>query len=199
MYAERKGWDLGEVEVEVDIEYEEPRADARFDVDPALAGGARPRSSASALLAIAGKCPVHRVLDDETEVDDRRPGRGASEWTSGSAAGPASSPAPAAASAARPRGCSAPRGPTCCWSPAARSGSPRRREEAGAAGAEAGGRAEAWPLDVTAEDAGERMLAAASERFGELDVLVNNAGTAQLARPRRGPRRGLARRSASST
>jgi 3-oxoacyl-[acyl-carrier protein] reductase len=52
-------------------------------------------------------------------------------------------------------------------------------EEAGAAGAEAGGGAEILSLDVTAEDAGERMLAAARERFGALDVLVNNAGTAK--------------------
>ena len=48
-----------------------------------------------------------------------------------------------------------------------------------AAGAEAGGRAEALALDVTDEDAGERMLAAATERFGALDVLVNNAGAAR--------------------
>jgi 3-oxoacyl-[acyl-carrier protein] reductase len=41
------------------------------------------------------------------------------------------------------------------------------------------GRAETLVLDVTTTDAGERMLAAASERFGALDVLVNNAGTAQ--------------------
>jgi 3-oxoacyl-[acyl-carrier protein] reductase len=53
------------------------------------------------------------------------------------------------------------------------------REEAAAAGAEAGGRAESVALDVTAEDAGERMLATAVERFGALDVLVNNAGAAQ--------------------
>ena len=45
--------------------------------------------------------------------------------------------------------------------------------------AEAGGRAAHLVLDVTAEDAGERMLAAAAERFGRLDVLVNNAGAAR--------------------
>jgi 3-oxoacyl-[acyl-carrier protein] reductase len=44
---------------------------------------------------------------------------------------------------------------------------------------EAGGRAEALVLDVTQPDAGERMLAAATESFGKLDVLVNNAGTAK--------------------
>jgi 3-oxoacyl-[acyl-carrier protein] reductase len=41
------------------------------------------------------------------------------------------------------------------------------------------GRAEPLALDVTAPDAGERMLAAATERFGALDVLVNNAGSAR--------------------
>jgi 3-oxoacyl-[acyl-carrier protein] reductase len=53
------------------------------------------------------------------------------------------------------------------------------RQEALAAGEAAGGRAETLALDVTAEDAGERMLAAATERFGALDALVNNAGAAQ--------------------
>jgi 3-oxoacyl-[acyl-carrier protein] reductase len=52
-------------------------------------------------------------------------------------------------------------------------------EEASAAGAEAGGKAAPLVLHVTAEDAGERMAAAAGERFGGLDVLVNNAGSAQ--------------------
>jgi len=52
-------------------------------------------------------------------------------------------------------------------------------EEASAAGADRGGRAETLSLDVTDDDAGERMVAATEERFGSLDVLVNNAGTAQ--------------------
>jgi 3-oxoacyl-[acyl-carrier protein] reductase len=52
-------------------------------------------------------------------------------------------------------------------------------EEMNAADAERGGRAEALALDVTDDDAGARMLAAAEESFGTLDVLVNNAGTAR--------------------
>ncbi|MGA8744257.1 MAG: SDR family oxidoreductase [Solirubrobacterales bacterium] len=52
-------------------------------------------------------------------------------------------------------------------------------EEAGAAGYEAGGCAAHLSLDVTSEDAGKRMLALATERFGALDVLVNNAGAAR--------------------
>lgn len=46
------------------------------------------------------------------------------------------------------------------------------------AGAESGGEAAALPLDVTRPDAGEQILEEASARFGGLDVLVNNAGTA---------------------
>jgi 3-oxoacyl-[acyl-carrier protein] reductase len=52
-------------------------------------------------------------------------------------------------------------------------------DAATAAGAEAGGRAKTLLLDITSADAGERMLASATERFGALDVLVNNAGSAQ--------------------
>ena len=44
---------------------------------------------------------------------------------------------------------------------------------------EAGGAAETLALDVTAPDAGERMVAACREQFGGLDVLVNNAGVAR--------------------
>ncbi len=53
-----------------------------------------------------------------------------------------------------------------------------RLADAAEEAAGAGGRAETLALDVTDPDAGERMLAAASERFGSLDVLVNNAGAA---------------------
>jgi 3-oxoacyl-[acyl-carrier protein] reductase len=51
--------------------------------------------------------------------------------------------------------------------------------KATAAGMETGGRAEILSLDITDEDAGERMLNAANDRFGALDVLVNNAGSAK--------------------
>jgi NAD(P)-dependent dehydrogenase (short-subunit alcohol dehydrogenase family) len=54
--------------------------------------------------------------------------------------------------------------------------SAERLEEALARCLAAGGPAEVLELDVTEPDAGERMVAAASEPFGGLDVLVNNAG-----------------------
>jgi 3-oxoacyl-[acyl-carrier protein] reductase len=40
-------------------------------------------------------------------------------------------------------------------------------------------RADTLALDATDADAGETILAACEERFGKLDVLVNNAGTAR--------------------
>ena len=52
-------------------------------------------------------------------------------------------------------------------------------EEAKRAAEAADGVASSLALDVTGDDAGERMLAAAEESFGALDVLVNNAGAAK--------------------
>jgi 3-oxoacyl-[acyl-carrier protein] reductase len=52
-------------------------------------------------------------------------------------------------------------------------------DDCGRAGAPEQGRAAALAVDVTAADAGERIAAEAEDRFGRLDVLVNNAGTAR--------------------
>ncbi len=66
MYAERKGWDVGPVEVDVDVEYESyaPRSFAvALRLPEELSDEQRER-----LLAIARRCPVHRVLAGETPV-----------------------------------------------------------------------------------------------------------------------------------
>jgi 3-oxoacyl-[acyl-carrier protein] reductase len=52
-------------------------------------------------------------------------------------------------------------------------------DECAAAGEEAGGRAESLALDVTDPSAAERIVGEAAERLGQLDVVVNGAGTAQ--------------------
>ncbi|HXE98916.1 MAG TPA: SDR family oxidoreductase [Solirubrobacterales bacterium] len=52
-------------------------------------------------------------------------------------------------------------------------------DEAARQCAAAGGRAEPLALDVTEPEAGERIVATATASFGQLDVLVNNAGTAR--------------------
>jgi 3-oxoacyl-[acyl-carrier protein] reductase len=51
-------------------------------------------------------------------------------------------------------------------------------EEVAAACGDSGGRAAHAALDVTREEAGDHILAAAEQDFGALDVLVNNAGAA---------------------
>jgi putative redox protein len=66
MYAERKGWDVGGIEVEVDVEYE-GHVPTYFAVGLklplTLSDEQRQR-----LLAIAEHCPVHKVLVGEAKV-----------------------------------------------------------------------------------------------------------------------------------
>ena len=52
-------------------------------------------------------------------------------------------------------------------------------DECAAAGQEAGGRAESLVADVTEAEAAERIVSEAGARLGQVDVLVNNAGTAR--------------------
>lgn len=67
MYAARKGWELGDVEVEVDVEYGEKSVPRAFDVALRLPAGLS-EDQLERLKRIAGRCPVHRVLSSETEV-----------------------------------------------------------------------------------------------------------------------------------
>ena len=52
-------------------------------------------------------------------------------------------------------------------------------DECAAAAEAGGGRAESLAIDVTQSDAADRIVREADERFGQLDVLVNNAGAAR--------------------
>jgi putative redox protein len=66
MYADRKGWDVGAIEVDVDVAYD-GAVPASFAVALRL-----PREldddQRQRLLTIAAKCPVHRVLVGEATV-----------------------------------------------------------------------------------------------------------------------------------
>ena len=67
MYAERKGWDVGAVEVEVDVAYDGfvPSAfAATIRLPSALDDEQRER-----LLAISRKCPVQKVISGATAVE----------------------------------------------------------------------------------------------------------------------------------
>ena len=66
MYAERKGWDLGRVEVDVEAEHE-GHAPRSFEITLRLPSELSEEQRAR-LLVIAGKCPVHRTLAQETPV-----------------------------------------------------------------------------------------------------------------------------------
>jgi putative redox protein len=70
MYAKRKGWDIGRIEVEAEYAPAERGAPTRFKLLLRL-----PRDLTSEqverLSVIAAKCPVHRTLDGEVMFDER--------------------------------------------------------------------------------------------------------------------------------
>ena len=67
MYADRKGWNVGELEVEVEMEYAQSSVPRSFLVIVRLPT-ALTEDQVERLKAIAGKCPVHRALRHDTEV-----------------------------------------------------------------------------------------------------------------------------------
>ena len=69
MYAKRKEWEVGAVEVEVEVTYEDFTPSsfaATIRLPPGLSDEQRKR-----LLIIASKCPVHKVIASETPVSNR--------------------------------------------------------------------------------------------------------------------------------
>ena len=70
MYAKRKGWDLGPVEVQVDYTPAERGCPTRFKLALRLPSGCSEEQIQS-LQVIAAKCPVHRTLEGEGMFDDR--------------------------------------------------------------------------------------------------------------------------------
>jgi putative redox protein len=69
MYARRKGWDLGALEVEVEWESEQQgrrRYEVVIKVPAPLSEEQKGR-----LRVIAGKCPVHRALTGKVEINDQ--------------------------------------------------------------------------------------------------------------------------------
>jgi putative redox protein len=66
MYAERKDWDLGRLEVDVEVSYE-GTVPNDYEVSIKLPDGLD-EEQRRRLLVIATKCPVHRVLAGEAQV-----------------------------------------------------------------------------------------------------------------------------------
>jgi len=69
MYAKRKGWDLGPIEVQVDYAPAERGCPTKFKLDLRLPKGCT-EEQRERLQVIAAKCPVHRTLEGEVMFED---------------------------------------------------------------------------------------------------------------------------------
>ncbi len=70
MYAQRKGWDIGGVEVACDYTPADRGCPTRFNLVLRLPEGLS-QEQVERLRIIAAKCPVHRTLDGEVMFDER--------------------------------------------------------------------------------------------------------------------------------
>ena len=70
MYAERKGWEIGEVIVDVDYEPAQRGSPTKFEMVVKLPKEL-PEDQREKLMQIAAKCPVHRTLEGEVMFDER--------------------------------------------------------------------------------------------------------------------------------
>jgi putative redox protein len=69
MYARRKGWDIGEVVVDVDYEPAQRGSPTRFTLDIRMPKEV-PDDQRERLMQIAAKCPVHRTLEGEVMFEE---------------------------------------------------------------------------------------------------------------------------------
>jgi putative redox protein len=70
MYAARKGWDIGHIEVDVEYSPAERGCPTKFDLVMRLPEHL-PAEQVERLRVIAAKCPVHRALDGEVMFQER--------------------------------------------------------------------------------------------------------------------------------
>jgi putative redox protein len=70
MYAQRKGWDVGPVEVDVQYSPAERGCPTKFDLVLHLPAHLSDEQVAN-LRVIAAKCPIHRTLDGEVMFTER--------------------------------------------------------------------------------------------------------------------------------
>ena len=70
MYAKRKGWNIGDVEVDVDYEPAQKGSPTKFTMAVRLPKEL-PEEQGERLMQIAAKCPVHRTLEGEVMFEER--------------------------------------------------------------------------------------------------------------------------------
>ncbi len=69
MYANRKGWAVGEVVVDVTYEPAQRGSPTKFQMDVQLPKEL-PEDQREKLMTIAARCPVHRTLEGEVMFDE---------------------------------------------------------------------------------------------------------------------------------
>jgi putative redox protein len=69
MYADRKGWDLGDVVVDVDYEPAQRGSPTKF-VMRVKVPKELPEEQRERVMQVAAKCPVHRTLEGEVMFDE---------------------------------------------------------------------------------------------------------------------------------
>jgi putative redox protein len=69
MYAKRKGWDIGEVAIDVDYEPAQRGSPTKFKMIMHLPKEL-PEDQRERLQQIAAKCPVHRTLEGEVMFEE---------------------------------------------------------------------------------------------------------------------------------
>ena len=69
MYAQRKGWELGDVSVDVDYEPAQRGSPTRFRMVVNFPKEL-PEEQRERLMQIGAKCPVHRVLEGEVMFEE---------------------------------------------------------------------------------------------------------------------------------
>jgi putative redox protein len=70
MYADRKGWNIGDVSVEVTYEPAQRGSPTRFEIAVKLPKEL-PEDQRERLMQIVARCPVHRTLEGEVIFDER--------------------------------------------------------------------------------------------------------------------------------
>ena len=70
MYAQRKGWDVGPVEIDVQYTPAERGCPTKFELVLHLASSLSDEQ-VEQLRVIAAKCPIHRTLDGEVMFSER--------------------------------------------------------------------------------------------------------------------------------
>ncbi len=70
MYAQRKGWDIGDIAVDVNYEPAQRGSPTKFTIKVELPKEL-PEDQRTRLMQIVAKCPVHRTLEGEVMFEEK--------------------------------------------------------------------------------------------------------------------------------